>query len=136
MDFELSEDQLALRDGARELLDGLASPERVRAHTTGNAPFDGVLWRVTLRELVVPILASMAIVAVLAVQEFSVYEPTGISVVATEVRAVFETGVMNLTPAQWACLAGAAFFGFQFRRLMRSAGHTIPRSSTVEADLG
>src|SRR5438105_9017783 len=50
MDFELSEDQLALRDGARELLDGLASPERVRAHTTGTAPFDGVLWRAMVEQ--------------------------------------------------------------------------------------
>ena len=33
MDFDLSDDQLALRDGARALLDDLASPERVRAHT-------------------------------------------------------------------------------------------------------
>src|SRR3954471_21470776 len=32
MDFDLSDDQRALRDGARELLDGLASPARVRAH--------------------------------------------------------------------------------------------------------
>jgi alkylation response protein AidB-like acyl-CoA dehydrogenase len=30
MDFELSEDQVALRDGARELLDGVAPPEAVR----------------------------------------------------------------------------------------------------------
>jgi alkylation response protein AidB-like acyl-CoA dehydrogenase len=44
MDFDFSEDQNALREGACELLDGLASPERVRAHTgTGNA-FDAALW--------------------------------------------------------------------------------------------
>ena len=36
--------------------------------------------------------AAGACVAVLAGQEFAVYEPTGISVVATEVRQVFETG--------------------------------------------
>jgi alkylation response protein AidB-like acyl-CoA dehydrogenase len=30
MDFELSEDQIALRDGARELLDGVSPPEAVR----------------------------------------------------------------------------------------------------------
>src|SRR4051812_33395143 len=45
MDFDLSEDQLALRDGARELLDGLASPERVRAHTAGGDGYDRALWR-------------------------------------------------------------------------------------------
>src|SRR5438445_5701185 len=35
------------------------------------------------------------ICTVLAVQEFSVYEPTGISVMATEVRMVFETGAFS-----------------------------------------
>ena len=45
MDFDLTEDQLALRAGATELLDDLASPARVRAHTTTDAPFDGALWR-------------------------------------------------------------------------------------------
>jgi alkylation response protein AidB-like acyl-CoA dehydrogenase len=44
MDFDFSDDQLALRDGARELLDDLASPERVRAHTTTDAAFDAGLW--------------------------------------------------------------------------------------------
>jgi alkylation response protein AidB-like acyl-CoA dehydrogenase len=44
MDFDLSEDQLALRDGARELLDGLASPELVRAHTAGADGYDRALW--------------------------------------------------------------------------------------------
>jgi alkylation response protein AidB-like acyl-CoA dehydrogenase len=44
MDFDFSDDQLALRDGARELLDDFASPERVRAHTTTDAAFDAGLW--------------------------------------------------------------------------------------------
>ncbi len=44
MDFDLSDDQLALRDGARELLDGLASAAQVRAHTAGGAAFDAGLW--------------------------------------------------------------------------------------------
>ena len=34
-------------------------------------------------------------VTVLATQEFAVYEPTGISVVATEVRMVFDTGAVS-----------------------------------------
>src|SRR5262245_39634622 len=45
MDFDLSDDQLALRDGARELLDDLASPAHVRAHTATGEPFDRALWR-------------------------------------------------------------------------------------------
>ena len=44
MDFDLSDDQNALRDGARELLDGLASPAQVRAHTASDAAYDGALW--------------------------------------------------------------------------------------------
>ena len=44
MDFDLSEDQLALRDGARELLDDRASSTKVRTHTAGDEPFDRALW--------------------------------------------------------------------------------------------
>jgi alkylation response protein AidB-like acyl-CoA dehydrogenase len=44
MDFDLSDDQTALRDGARELLDGLASPVQVRNHTETDAAFDAALW--------------------------------------------------------------------------------------------
>ncbi len=44
MDFDLTDDQLALREGASDLLDDLASPARVRAHTTTDAPFDAALW--------------------------------------------------------------------------------------------
>jgi ABC-type Fe3+ transport system permease subunit/sugar lactone lactonase YvrE len=56
------------------------------------ALLDGVLWRVTVRQLVGPLVAAMAIVGVLSCQEFSVWERTGISVVSTETRMVFETG--------------------------------------------
>ena len=45
MDFDLTEDQLALRTGASGVLDDLASPARVRNHTTTDAPFDRALWR-------------------------------------------------------------------------------------------
>jgi len=44
LDFDLSDDQLALRDGARDLLDDLASADRVRAHTTTADAFDRTLW--------------------------------------------------------------------------------------------
>ena len=59
------------------------------------AVLDGVLYRVTLRQLLGTLVASVAIVTVLATQEFAVYEPTGISVVATEVRMVFDTGSVS-----------------------------------------
>jgi alkylation response protein AidB-like acyl-CoA dehydrogenase len=44
VDFELSEDQVALRDAARELLDGLASPTQVRAVVDAGGGPDPTLW--------------------------------------------------------------------------------------------
>jgi alkylation response protein AidB-like acyl-CoA dehydrogenase len=44
MDFDLSDDQIALRDGARELLDRLAAPARVRTHVGSDAAYDAALW--------------------------------------------------------------------------------------------
>jgi alkylation response protein AidB-like acyl-CoA dehydrogenase len=44
MDFDLSEDQLALRDGARALLDDLAPTTRVRAVAETPERFDRALW--------------------------------------------------------------------------------------------
>ncbi|MHB8670359.1 MAG: acyl-CoA dehydrogenase family protein [Acidimicrobiales bacterium] len=45
MDFELSDDQRALQDAARELLDREASPERVRAAMASGGGWDPKLWR-------------------------------------------------------------------------------------------
>jgi iron(III) transport system permease protein len=59
------------------------------------ALLDGAWLRITLRQLLPAIIASWAVVTVLATQEFAVYEPTGISVVATEVRMVFDTGAIS-----------------------------------------
>ncbi len=50
MDFELSDDQVDLRDGARSLLDGLASPARVRAHLAGGEPYDAKLWQAMVEQ--------------------------------------------------------------------------------------
>jgi len=44
VDFELSDDQLALQDGARELLDGLAGPASVRAAFERDEGCDRALW--------------------------------------------------------------------------------------------
>jgi acyl-CoA dehydrogenase len=44
MDFDLSDDQIALRDTAREMLDDLAASGRVRSFTESGAPFDRGLW--------------------------------------------------------------------------------------------
>lgn len=45
MDFELSADQVALQEAARDLLDKLASRERVRAAMARNGASDRELWR-------------------------------------------------------------------------------------------
>jgi len=71
------------------------SLRRMDAHVQEQALLDGAMWRITLRQLAAPIIVSLCAVMVLAVQEFAVYEPTGISVVATEVRMVFETGAFS-----------------------------------------
>jgi len=71
------------------------SLRRLDVSVQQQAALDGVLRRVTLRQLLGPMVAGMAIVTILATQEFSVYEPTGISVVATEVRMVFDKGSVS-----------------------------------------
>jgi alkylation response protein AidB-like acyl-CoA dehydrogenase len=45
MDFELSPDQLALQDAARDLLDDRAGHDQVRAHLDSGRPYDESLWR-------------------------------------------------------------------------------------------
>jgi alkylation response protein AidB-like acyl-CoA dehydrogenase len=44
MDFELDDDQVALQEAARDLLDGLSSPAQVRAHMASGRPWDEKLW--------------------------------------------------------------------------------------------
>jgi alkylation response protein AidB-like acyl-CoA dehydrogenase len=45
VDFELSDDQRALRDAAADLLDSLSSPERVRASVAKEEAYDTGLWQ-------------------------------------------------------------------------------------------
>lgn len=71
------------------------------------ALLEGAMWRVTARQLAGPALAAAAMVGVLALQEFSVYEPTGISVIATEVRMVFDTGAYSSADNSMAISGGA-----------------------------
>jgi ABC-type Fe3+ transport system permease subunit len=72
-----------------------ASLRRMDTSVQQQAVLEGALRRITFRQLAGPIIASIAIVTILASQEFAVYEPTGISVVATEVRMVFDTGSIS-----------------------------------------
>ncbi|HEV3225451.1 MAG TPA: acyl-CoA dehydrogenase family protein [Acidimicrobiales bacterium] len=48
MDFELNDDQQALRAAARDLLDGRSSSAQVRAHADSGAPHDAELWKAML----------------------------------------------------------------------------------------
>jgi alkylation response protein AidB-like acyl-CoA dehydrogenase len=50
MNFDLSDDQLALRAGARELLDGLASTTQVRAVVEAGGGFDAQLWKAMVEQ--------------------------------------------------------------------------------------
>src|ERR1700722_18040718 len=45
MDFELSSDQVALQEAARDLLDDRAGHDQVRAHLQSGRPYDEALWR-------------------------------------------------------------------------------------------
>jgi alkylation response protein AidB-like acyl-CoA dehydrogenase len=50
MDFELSDDQVALQEAARDLLDKLASRERVRAVMARGGAYDRELWRAMVEQ--------------------------------------------------------------------------------------
>jgi len=50
MDFELSADQVALKEAARDLLDKLASRERVRAVMAKDGAYDRELWRAMVEQ--------------------------------------------------------------------------------------
>jgi ABC-type Fe3+ transport system permease subunit/DNA-binding beta-propeller fold protein YncE len=68
------------------------SLRRLDSDMQQQALLDGGYWRVVGRQLLAPALTGFTIVAILAMQEYAIYEPNGISVVATEVRTVFVTG--------------------------------------------
>jgi ABC-type Fe3+ transport system permease subunit/sugar lactone lactonase YvrE len=95
------------------------------------ALLDGALWRLTARQLAGPTAAAMACVLVLASQEFAVYEPTGISVVATEVRMVFETGAFSSPDNP----ITASFIGGGGAAAPSSADEGIPDSPDAPARL-
>lgn len=79
---------------------GALALRRVDPAVLEQASLDGAAGRVTLRLLAAPMLAASAAAFVLASQEYAVYEPTGIRVVATEVRLVFETGAVAADAAE------------------------------------
>jgi ABC-type Fe3+ transport system permease subunit/DNA-binding beta-propeller fold protein YncE len=100
------------------------------------ALLDGAYWRTTARMLLGPMLAGGAIVLVLAMQEFSVYERSGISVIATEVRTVFETGLsMQSNPAAISGVSTGSGLGdaAQAGRAAAALASAIPMLAIVAA---
>ena len=65
---------------------------RVDADLLMHARLDGAVARVLARTMAAPAAIGWLAAMLLALQEFAVFEPTGISVIATETRFVFETG--------------------------------------------
>jgi ABC-type Fe3+ transport system permease subunit/DNA-binding beta-propeller fold protein YncE len=110
---------------------------RLDTHLQLQALLDGRLWRITLRELAGVAASAAMICTILAVQEFSVYEPTGISVIATETRMVFETGAFSSpdNPITAPLQGGAEVLGSpdQAARAAASLATTLPLLLVVAA---
>ncbi|HEX8340448.1 MAG TPA: hypothetical protein VF624_06025 [Tepidisphaeraceae bacterium] len=88
---------LALRQIDRSLLD--------------QAALDGAAARLIARRAAGPAAAGALVCAALCLGEFSIFEPTGISVMATEVRMIFETGALSSSANPIAALAGGGVGG-------------------------
>jgi ABC-type Fe3+ transport system permease subunit len=70
------------------------------------ARLEGVEGRMLVRLAAGPVVLGFLAAMLLSLQEFAVFEPSGISVIATEVRAVFETG--SSLDLGWSILADRA----------------------------
>lgn len=57
-----------------------------------HARLDGAHLRITARLLLPTVLIAWLLTLLLSLQEFAVFERTGVSVISTEVRSIFETG--------------------------------------------
>lgn len=89
--------------------------------------------RITLRLLAPAIIGGAGIVAVLATQEFAVWEPTGISVIATEVRMVFDTGAFSSSDNPMIAPGGLMLVGAtdQASRAAAAVGVAVPMLVTI-----
>lgn len=65
---------------------------RLDANLLMQARLDGALVRIVARLLAPTLLLTWLVTLLLSLQEFAVFERTGISVISTEVRSIFETG--------------------------------------------
>jgi len=95
------------------------------------ARLDGALLRIVTRRVAPAMIAGLACATLLAGQEFAVFEMTGISVLATELRMVFETGRFSdannpITLLQGGVSSGAGMAHDQSVRIARAIGAATP----------
>jgi sugar lactone lactonase YvrE/ABC-type glycerol-3-phosphate transport system permease component len=86
--------------------------------------------------MLAPAVAALAVVTVLATQEFAVYEPTGISVVATEVRTVFETGEPGWTTGAISSVKTGQAFSLTRGEQQRNAAAALVTALPLLAVIG
>lgn len=65
---------------------------RIDPNLVQQARMDGAEERLLLRFAAGPLVLGFLVAMLLSLQEFAIFEPSGISVISTEVRVVFETG--------------------------------------------
>jgi ABC-type Fe3+ transport system permease subunit len=95
------------------------------------ARLDGAVRRIIARRLFPSMLGGLALATLLTVQEFAVFEMTGISVLATELRMIFETGRFSdasnpISLLQGGVSSGAGLAADQMTRVARSIGAASP----------
>lgn len=99
------------------------------------ARLDGALVRTITRRCAPALVAAMLLSTLLAMQEFSVFEPSGISVLSTEIRMIFETGRTSAldNPIQQlqGGMASQLGFGTQVERSAMALGAGIPAIAIV-----
>lgn len=94
------------------------------------ARLDGALARALIRRLAPALSAAVLLATLLAMQEFSVFESSGISVLSTEIRMIFETGRSSAFDNPISQLQGGVAsqlgFGTQVERSAMALGAGIP----------
>ncbi len=99
------------------------------------ATLDGAVMRTIARRCAPALIAAMLLATLLAMQEFSVFEPSGISVLSTEIRMIFETGRTSALANPIAQLQGGVAsqlgFGTQVERSAMALGAGLPAIALV-----
>jgi ABC-type Fe3+ transport system permease subunit len=105
---------------------------RMDSDVEAAARLDGGHWRVVLGSLRGTLATAAAMVMLLAAAEFAVYEPTGIRVVATEARTVYDTGLRS---GQRSALGGGGMLASQSDRAALAIATVAPLSAMLMGGL-